>query len=111
MGGHEVSRSRRKTPIFGHTTARSEADDKRLWHKRWRSRERDQLASLGPDGDPLPVHRQAVSSTWDMAKDGKHWFDPRRQQKLAERIAARRSQSNPERKSLRARLLAKWRPK
>jgi len=69
-----VSRSRRKTPIFGHTTARSEADDKRLWHKRWRSRVRDQLATLGPDGDPLPVHRQAVSSAWDMAKDGKHWF-------------------------------------
>jgi len=29
-----MSRSRLKTPIFGHTTARSEADDKRLWHKR-----------------------------------------------------------------------------
>ena len=106
-----MSRSLRKTPIFGHTTARSESDDKRLWHKRWRSRERDQLASRGPDGDPLPVHRQDVSSTWDMAKDGKHWFDPRRQQKLAERIAARRSQSNPERMSLQARLLAKWRAK
>ncbi len=106
-----MSRSRRKTPIFGHTTARSEADDKRLWHKRWRSRARDQLASLGADGDPLPVHRQTVSSTWDMAKDGKYWFDPRRQQELAERIAARRGHSRPERKSLRARLLAKWRAK
>ncbi len=86
-----MSRSRRKTPIFGYTTARSESDDKRRWHKRWRSRERDQLASFGPDGDPLPVHRQAVSSTWEMAKDGKHWFDPRRQREVAERIAARRS--------------------
>lgn len=103
-----MSRSRRKTPIFGHTTARSEADDKRLWHKRWRSRVRDQLASLDPDGDPLPVPRQAVSSTWVMAKDGKHWFDPRRQREMAERIAARRSQVKPERKALQARLLAKW---
>lgn len=51
-----MSRSRRKTPIFGHTTARSEADDK-------------------------------------------------------ERIAARRSQLQPERKALQARLLAKWRSK
>lgn len=106
-----MSRSRRKTPIFGHTSARSEADDKRLWHKRWRSRVRDQLATLGPEGDPLPVHRQAVSSTWDMAKDGKHWFDPRRQREVAERIAARRSQLQPERKALQARLLAKWRAK
>lgn len=63
-----MSRSRRKVPIFGHTTARSEADDKRLWHKRWRSRERDQLASLSPESDPLPVQRQAVSSTWDMCQ-------------------------------------------
>ena len=86
-----MSRSRRKTPIFGHTTARSEADDKRLWHKRWRSRVRDQLATLGPDGDPLPVHRQAVSSTWDMSKGGKHWFDPRRQREVADRLDISRS--------------------
>lgn len=106
-----MSRSLRKTPIFGHTTARSEADDKRLWHKRWRSRERDQLASFGPEGDPLPVYRQVMSSTWDMAKDGKHWFDPRRQRETAERIANRRSQLKPERKALQARLLAKLRAK
>lgn len=106
-----MSRSRRKTPIFGHTTARSEADDKRLWHKRWRSRERDQLAALDSDGDPLPVHRQTVSSTWDMAKDGKHWFDPRCQREVAERIAARRSRLKPERKALQARILARWRAK
>lgn len=106
-----MSRSRRKTPIFGHTSARSEANDKRLWHKRWRSRVRDQLASLGPDSDPLPVHRQAVSSTWDMAKDGKHWFAPSRQREVAERIAAGRSQLQPQRQALQARILAKWRSK
>ncbi len=106
-----MSRSRRKTPIFGHTSARSEADDKRLWHKRWRSRERDQLAVLEPDADPLPVHRQAVSSPWSMAKDGKHWFDPRLQREMAELIAARRSQLGPERQALQVRLLARWRAK
>lgn len=106
-----MSRSHRKTPIFGHTTARSEANDKRLWHKRWRSHERDQLASLDPNDDHLSVHRQTVSSTWNMAKDGKHWFAPRRQRDFAERIAASRSQLKPERKALQARLLAKWRAK
>lgn len=106
-----MSRSRRKTPIFGHTTARSEAADKRLWHKRWRAREREQLSGAGLDSDPLPVHRHDVSSTWDMAKDGKSWFAPRRQQQVAERVVARRSQSKPERKALQARLLAKWRSK
>lgn len=106
-----MSRSRRKTPMFSHTTARSETDDKRIWHKRWRSRERDQLAGVRPDDNPLPVHRHTISSTWNMAKDGKHWFAPRRQQALAESIAARRSQLKPERKALRARILARWRAK
>lgn len=106
-----MSRSHRKTPIFGHTAARSEAGDKRLWHKRWRSRERDQLATIGPDGELMPIHRHAVSSTWDMAKDGKSWFGPHRQQASAERMAARRSKLKPERKALQARILAKWRAK
>lgn len=34
-----MSRSRRKTPITGHTTCRSEREDKKIWHQRWRSRE------------------------------------------------------------------------
>lgn len=106
-----MSRSRRKTPIFGHTSARSEADDKRLWHKRLRSRERDQLATVRANDDLVHIHRHAVSSTWNMAKDGKAWFAPRRQQVMAERIAARRSKLKPERKALQARILAKWRGK
>ncbi len=106
-----MSRSHRKTPIFGHTTARSEADDKRMWHKRWRSHERGQLASLDLNGDYLSVHRQTVSSPWDMAKDGKHWFAPRSQRDFSSSIAAGRSQLKPERKALQARLLAKWRAK
>lgn len=106
-----MSRSIRKTPIFAHTTARSEADDKRLWHKRWRTSERGQLASIGPETDHVTVNRNAVSSTWDMAKDGKYWFGPSRQREVAERIAARRTRLSPERKALQARVLAKWRSK
>ena len=97
--------------VIGHTTARWDAGDKRLWHKRWRSRARDQLATIGPDSGIMLIHRHAVSSTWDMAKDGKSWFGPRRQQLAAERMAARRSKLKPERKALQARILAKWRAK
>jgi hypothetical protein len=32
-----MSRSRRKTPIVGHTTCGSEREDKKLWHQRWRT--------------------------------------------------------------------------
>jgi len=105
-----MSRSRRMTPIFGNTTARSEAVDKRHWHKRWRSHQRDQLVCLDPEDDLIPVHRQAVSSTWDMAKDGKQWFAPYRQREAAKRIAARRSQEELERRALEARILA-WQEK
>lgn len=94
-----MSRSLRKTPIFGHTTARSEAHDKRQGHKRLRAGERGQLASVGPETDHVTVDRNAVSSTWDMAKDGKYWFGPSRQREVAER------------KALQARVLAKWRSK
>ena len=84
---------------LGTPTARSEGDDKRLWHKRWRASERDQLAKIGADTDHVTVHRNAVSSTWDMAKDGKAWFDPSRQREISESISARRARVLPERPS------------
>ncbi len=90
-----MSRSLRKTPIFGYTTARSEAHDKRQWRKRLRAGERGQLASVGPETDHVPVHRNAVSSTWDMVKDGKYGFAPSRQLVVSERIAARPSRLSP----------------
>jgi hypothetical protein len=40
-----MSRSRRKTPIAGYTTFRSEREDKELWHRRWPTRERTALSS------------------------------------------------------------------
>ena len=44
-----MSRSRRKTPIVGHTTCGSEREDKKLWHQRWRTRERTALTSASPE--------------------------------------------------------------
>ena len=67
-----MSRSRRKTPIFGITTATSEAEDKRLWHKRLRAKTRDQLKA-GPE-DPIPVDHREVSDPWGMAKDGRRYW-------------------------------------
>lgn len=106
-----MSRSIRKTPIFGITMARSEANDKRLWHKRWRARERTQLATVGADTDHVTVHRNAVSSTWHMAKDGKVWFSLRRQTAVAGREAIERKKFEPERLAFQCRLLVKWRSK
>jgi len=58
-----MSRSRRKTPIVGHTTCGSEREDKKLWHQRWRTRERTALTSASPEALsahlPLLENRQA----------------------------------------------------
>ncbi len=44
-----MSRSKRKKPITGITTCRSERADKKAWHKLWRSKERSSLSSLSPE--------------------------------------------------------------
>lgn len=65
-----MSRSRRKTPIFGITTALSEAADKAIWHRAFRRAENQRLA-----GDPgsEPYHFRQFFNPWQMDKDGKYW--------------------------------------
>lgn len=105
-----MSRSRRKTPIVGHTTCRSEREDKKLWHRRWRAQERTALASASPEALDahlrLPVNQ--VSDVWSMGKDGHFYWPVARQATMAERIAGRRGRSPQERASLEKRLLRKW---
>ncbi|MEM8557172.1 MAG: hypothetical protein AAGG50_05045 [Bacteroidota bacterium] len=67
-----MSRSRKKTPISGITTAASEKHDTRLANRRWRRRVRQRLTT-GHDGTDLPLLRE-VSNVWTMEKDGKVYF-------------------------------------
>ncbi|MBI2457492.1 MAG: hypothetical protein HYV46_15305 [candidate division NC10 bacterium] len=69
-----MSRSRKKTPIGGTTTARSEKHEKRLANRKARRHVRVGLAT-DSDRDVLP-HLREVSNVWTMAKDGKRYFDP-----------------------------------
>lgn len=66
-----MSRSRRKTPIFGITTAASEAIDKATWHRAFRRAENQRL-QYDPGGETRHFHE--FSSPWLMQKDGKHWW-------------------------------------
>ena len=84
-----MSRSQRKTPVFGITTAKSEKQDKQIWHSRLRSRVRTSLASIPPeqlDGYIAPFSND-VSSVWSMSKDGKRYFHPAKQIAMATRIS------------------------
>lgn len=71
-----MSRSRRKTPIIGFTTAESEA----LWKVQAARRLRRAVNQRLPDildGDALPEKRWACTNPYDGPKDGKQWLrDP-----------------------------------
>jgi hypothetical protein len=105
-----MSRSRRKTPIVGHTNCRSESQDKKTWHQRWRTRERVVLASLSPEGlsEHLPLLENQVSSTWSMGKDGRSYWPVTSQIAVAERVANAQGRNPHERAALKTRFLRKW---
>ena len=68
-----MSRSRRRTPIHSWCTKhKSEAWDKRWWHRALR-RKVNQILAETYDDTQLP-HFREVSDPWLMAKDGKGWF-------------------------------------
>lgn len=66
-----MSRSRRKTPITGITTARSEAWDKALWHRTLRHAEKQRLL-VAPES--MPIDERHYGDPWDMSKDGKRYW-------------------------------------
>src|SRR6218665_4200986 len=105
-----MGRSRRKTPIVGRTTCRSEREDKKLWHQRWRPRERTALASASPDAlsAHLPLLENQVRSVWSMGKDGRSYWPVKRQAATAAPIAQHKGPNPHERASLKKRLLRKW---
>ena len=85
-----MRRSRRKTPIVGHTTCRSERDGKKIWHQRWRTRECTALASAPPEAlsTHLPLLESQVSNVRSMGKDGRSFWPVERQAATADCIAS-----------------------
>lgn len=71
-----MARSRKKTPVKGHTTAESEKDFKRHEHGVRRTREREVLAKLGTEVDPVDFpDEKEIGDPWDGPKDGKSYLD------------------------------------
>lgn len=102
-----MSRSRRKTLIFGIAHSGSEKQDKKIWHRRWRAQERSVLANTGLE-DQVPISENQVSNVWSMAKDGRSYWSLKRQVATAERLAAHKGRNQHERISLKLRLIRKW---
>ena len=68
-----MSRSRRKTPIFGHTGAETDHPWKKAAARRLRHRRKQHLAAT-LDGDRFAGHPWDLESDWSSAKDGKCWW-------------------------------------
>jgi len=105
-----MSRSRRKTPIFGIAVCRSEKEDKKLWHQRLRARERTALSAASPEAliGYLPLLENQVSNVWAMGKDGHIYRPVKHQETAADRGASRRGATTKEIASLKQRFLHKW---
>lgn len=69
-----MSKSRRKSPFMGITTARSEKGDKQAAHRLER-RIVKIILHRGEDGDNLP-DRRTISNVYTWAKDGKQQIAP-----------------------------------
>lgn len=65
-----MSRSRKKYPIHGFTTARSEKEDKRIINRRMRRKVRMQLSRDDREEAIFPVQDE-IMDLWEMSKDGK----------------------------------------
>src|SRR5260364_53826 len=105
-----MSRSRRKTLIFGHAICRSERKDKQLWHRRWRAGERTLLASASPEAlsAHLPLSESQVSDVYWMGKDGRSYWPTARQGAMAKGTARHQVRGRQEPPALKKRLLLKW---
>ncbi len=68
-----MSRSRRKTPIFGHTKAKSDAKWKKKAARKLRKKQKQHL-EVTLDGDRFAGKRWDVENPWSAPKDGKHYW-------------------------------------
>jgi hypothetical protein len=68
-----MSRSYKKTPIFGHAGCKSEKKDKRISNKAQRRKNKERLDS----GEDTFLDKKEVMDIWDMSKDGKSYRNPK----------------------------------
>lgn len=102
-----MSRSQKKTHIFGIAGKKSERADKKIWHGRLRALERSAVASSTDLDDHMAITDREASNPWTFAKDGK-FFWPRRRQKLVAERLAKAGRTKKERTSLANRWLKKF---
>lgn len=91
-----------KTPIFGISGARSEKQDKRIWHQRVRALERTKQRTVANSEleNYFPVSVLEASNVWSMGKDGRFYWVKSGHQSFSYKLAARKATNSVERNSL-----------
>jgi hypothetical protein len=77
-----MARSYKKHPGGGYSTSESEKIDKKLWHRKYRSKNKQALKKMQHhlninkdyDDDIEMLDIREVSNVWDMSKDGKTYW-------------------------------------
>lgn len=102
-----MSRSIRKTPIYGIAAYVSEKVDKKIWHRRWRSKEHARLACSSVDEleSHLTLVKDEVSCVWGMSKDGRRYWPVKSQQQYAQWYGRRHGKTQAEVQALEQRML------
>jgi hypothetical protein len=75
-----MSRSGKKTPIFGFSSSDSEKKDKRMANRSFRHKAKQQIRT----GKEPVTDMNEIMTTWEMAKDGKRYVkkaDPKQMRK------------------------------
>lgn len=72
-----MSRSYRKTTIFGYSTARSEKADKKMWHGIYRAKNKSAIKkamNLDSFDDMVCPLEEEAFNVYLLSKDGKHYW-------------------------------------
>lgn len=64
-----MSRSRKKKPIFGYTTSKSEKFDKQKYNRVFRRVSKEKIKK----GRIAPILIKEIKNRWNMSKDGKQY--------------------------------------
>lgn len=108
-----MARSYRKAPIFGIATFESEKENKKAWHKLFRSKAKNLLKekTIRNDIDELDtvvdVHMYDVSNSHTMNKEAKLYYSKHRQMEHAKKIANQIGKTLAEKEALEMRYLQK----
>jgi hypothetical protein len=107
-----MTRSVRKTPIYGITNARSERKDKQQWHRRFRVLEKQRLHTLTSEtmDNHVTTSIEEVSNPWAMNKDGRQYWSWSSQKRAAIRMAKKKMNAEEIQPTIQ-RLVHRWKGK